>query len=370
VIGGGVVGCSVAYRLAGAGLAVTVVDRGSCGGEASWAGAGIILPGSATRADPLAVMRRASIARFEAFAGELRERTGIDPEYIRCGGLDLITDDNQDAAADREAAAWEGRVTDTGEAAVRRLDRKQARRLEPQLTGRIRGAVLNRLTAQVRSPRILAALRSACVQAGVAVREHTPVTGLMMEGSRVTGVRCGGHSIDAGHVVIAAGAWSSDLAPALRDALEVFPVRGQIALLEMSPLPFLHFIIHGRSYLVPRRDGKILVGSTEERGAGFDKRNTTAGVAKLLATAERFVPVLKDATLLRVWSGLRPATPDSKPYIGPVPGFEGLLAATGHFRSGLSLAPITADLITQHITTGETELDLTPFLPGRATARA
>ncbi len=365
VIGGGVVGCTTAYRLAQADLTVTVVERGACGREASWAGAGILVPGSEARDDPLAAMRRASVARYPALAAELAERSGIDPQYIICGCLDLITDDNQDVAADREVAAAAGRTIASGEPAIERLTRDQVRELEPEITRRIRGALHVREVAQVRNPRLMAALHGACLQLGVRFREHTPVIDLVVEGSRVTGVLTTDGALSADRVVLAAGAWSSRIGRRLEGLIKVYPVRGQIVLLKMTPRPFTRVIEHGKCYLVCRVDGRILVGATEEHESGFDKRNTAGGVANLLALAERFVPTLKDATLIRSWAGLRPGTPDSKPYIGPVPGFEGLVAATGHFRSGLTLAPITADLITQLITGATPEFDLTPFLPGR-----
>ena len=366
IIGGGVIGCTTAYRAAQAGLRVTVVERGACGSESSWAGAGILLPGSHARMDPLALIRRASVARYPAFAAELLERTGIDPQYLPCGGLDLITDSNQDAAADREVAAADGRQTPAGEPVVERLTPRQTGILEPAVTSEIRGALLRRDVAQVRNPRLMRALRVACLQAGVRVLTHTEVIDLAVEGSRVVGVRTPEGRLPAGQVVLAAGAWSSRVDRRLEGQLTVYPVRGQIVLLEKLPRPFERVIEHGSHYLVCRADGRILVGATEEHTAGYDKRNTAAGVARLLGIAERFVPALREATLVRAWAGLRPGTPDRRPYIGPVPGLDGLWAATGHFRSGLILAPITAELVVQLLTCGKTEADIRPFAPGRA----
>ncbi len=368
IIGGGVIGCATAYRLAQAGLSVTVVERGACGRESSWAGAGILLPGSQARTDPRAAIRRASLARYARLVSELMERTGINSEYAVCGGLDLITDDDQDAAADRETAAAAGKATGSGEPVVERLTADQTHGLEPAVTPEIRGALLLRDVAQVRNPRLMSALLAACCQAGVRFVTQTEVVDLSTEGSRVTGVATTRGTLSAGHVVLAAGAWSSRIDQRLGGLLEVYPVRGQIVLLEMLPQSFTRVIEHGSNYLVCRADGKILVGATEEHESGYDKRNTANGVAKLLRAAERFIPVLRQATVLQTWAGLRPCTPDRMPYIGPVPGLDGLLAATGHFRSGLILAPVTADLITQLIIKGKTELGIDPFLPGRTIA--
>lgn len=364
VIGGGVIGLAVAYRLAVAGVRVTLVERGQCGRSASWAGAGIIEYGSHARSDPLALLRRASCARYPAFAAELHDRTGIDPQYRACGALDLITDDNQQAAAQRELAAAAGQTTEDGAAAIELLTSEQARLLEPRLTPQIRGALLKRRSAQVRSPRMLAALRAACAELGVELREQTAVGGLILEGERVRGVRTAAGEISAGWTVLAAGAWSQQLAPGLAALMPGAPVRGQIVLLKTAPLA--RMIEHGRNYLVGRDDGHVLCGSTQEPEAGFAAVNTAGGVAAILNTALRFMPSLGQAELVQAWAGLRPGAPDGKPYLGPVPGHAGLIAATAHLRGGWTLAPITADLVAQYVTTERTEMDWTPFFPGRS----
>jgi len=365
VVGGGVIGCAIGWRLAQAGLGVTLLERGQCGRECSWAGAGILDAGSFARSDPLAGLRRLSVARWPRFVDELRERSGIDPQFLRCGGLDLITDDNQDAAADREVAAAAGLTTPAGEPLVERLTVEQTLEREPQLRAEIRGALLVRDVSQVRNPRLLEALRVACAHAGVRILEHTPAIELVVEDARVVGVRTPGGRLSGDRIVLAAGSWSSQLSPRLAGLVEVHPVRGQIVLLERLPPLLNQVILCGRRYLVCRADGKVLVGTTDEPDAGFDQRNTLAAVRKLTQFAERCAPMLKDATLVRTWAGLRPGTPDGKPYLGPVPGLDGLIAATGHFRSGLTLTPITADLMVELIARGQTEIDLTPFLPGR-----
>jgi glycine oxidase len=364
VIGGGVIGLAVAYRLAAAGLRVALVERGRCGRAASWAGAGIIDYGSHARSDPLAMLRRASCARYPAFAAELHECTGIDPQYRACGALDLITDDNQQAAAQREVSAAAGHPLADGTAAVELLTPEQARALEPRLTPQIRGALLKRRSAQVRSPRMLAALRAACAALGVELREQTAVQEPILEGERVRGVRTAAGPLEARWTVLAAGAWSPQLAPALATLMPGAPVRGQIVLLKTAPLA--RMIEHGRNYLVSRDDGHVLCGSTQEPEAGFAAANTAGGVASILNTSLRFMPSLGQAELVQVWAGLRPGAPDGKPYLGPVPAHAGLIAATAHLRGGWTLAPITADLVAEYITTGRTRFDWTPFLPGRS----
>lgn len=380
IIGGGVIGLSCALRIRQAGACVTLLDRGPVGREASWAGAGILDAGSRLRTDPLALLRRASVALYPALIEELREFTGIDPEYVPCGSLDLITDDNQEASARREAAAAERQRTDAGAPLLALLSAEEARRIEPQVAHDIRGALLDRSAARVRNPRLLAALRQACERAGVAVREHVPVRRIAARDGRVEGVETPAGRIGSRWVVLAAGAWSGEVfASSLFDSsdadgapaslLPVRPVRGQIVLLEHSPPLLQRILQHGRSYLVPRNDGKLLVGSTEEPEAGFEKRNTVQEVAGLLSAGRRLVPALRDASFVAAWSGLRPGSADGMPYLGPVPGWDGLLAATGHFRSGLTLAPITAKLIAECLSGGAPP-ELQPLRPGRPAAAA
>jgi glycine oxidase len=371
VIGGGVIGCACAWRLRQAGLSVTLFERRACGQESSWAGAGILDPGSYARSDPLAELRRASCSRYPSFAEELREQTGIDPELIPCGLLDLITDDNQDAAADRELAAAnrepaaanrEPAAAGVGPAAaqktgvgkhpaVERLSPEQVRQLEPAVGGDIRGALLKREVCQVRNPRLMRALRAACLQSGVRLMEHTTVTSIECDGDAPC-VRTPDGSHRADWIVLAAGAWSSLLNASVGEVVRVAPVRGQMALLECPAAPIGHIIEHGSSYAVSRRDGRLLIGATVEPDAGFDSRPTAAGVERLLGFVRRFLPPLADCRFVRAWAGLRPGSADGKPYIGPIPGQERLIAATGHYRAGLLLAPITAEIVTELITNG------------------
>ncbi len=364
VVGGGVVGLSVALRMRQAGLSVRVLERGICGREASWAGAGVLSPGSVAKEDdPRAALRRASTDRFESFCAELRELSGIWAEYERCGCLDLITDENQEAAAARELAA--ARADRLDSARVSRLDGRDLHAFEPELSRRVRSALRVRDAAQVRNPRLLAALLQACLRLGVDVRTQVDVRDFVLRAGRVCGVDAADSRYVSRWVVLAAGAWSSQISARLQGLVDVHPVRGQIVLLEHSPRLFRPIIEHGKCYLVCRNDGYVVVGATEEPEAGFEKRTTAGAVQKLLGLAASFVPRLADATFVRAWSGLRPASHDGRPYLGPVDGLDGLLAATGHYRAGLTLAPITADLLTQFVTTGTTELSFEPFRPGR-----
>ncbi len=371
VIGGGIIGLSIAWHLARQNASVTVCDADRCGRAASWAGAGILHPGSAARRDPLAQLRRTSAGIYPDFVASLTETTGIDCGYERGGLLDLIRDDNQLAAAERELKAAAGQMLADGRPRLLRVDREDLERIVPGIDRRVRGALHVRDAAQVRNPRLLTALITACRTAGVQIREHTPVYGLLRQQERITGVHTAAGRIACAHVVIAAGAWSSLLDDPAIEPLRIHPVRGQIVLLERRPRPFRPVLQSGKHYLVPRPDGRILVGSTEEPQAGFDATPTAEGVRRLTELAISFVPALREARFVRAWAGLRPATPDGRPRLGPLPGHDGLWIAAGHFRSGVVLAPVTGRLIADWITRGspQTDIPLEPFDPARATAR-
>lgn len=366
IIGGGVIGLATAWRIAREGLRVTLIDQGQIGREASWAGAGIIDRGSYARGDALALFRRRSVAMYPEFVREIEEVSGLSTEFITCGQIELITDDNQERAAQREIAAADGLRDAQGRAAAAALSVDDAARMLPLLAGgEFRGATLYRDVCQIRNPRYLAALQRACERAGVAMVENAAATGFVRDRERIVALDTRAGRFSARHFVLAAGAWAATIDAALGANMPVRPIRGQIVLLDHVPPPPPIVIGCGSRYLVIRRDGHVLIGSTEE-DVGFDKRTTVAGIAGLLTFGRRLAPGLAGAAVLRTWAGLRPASADGKPYIGAVPGFEGLIAATGHFRSGLTLAPATAEAVCGLICGAEAEsLGIGEFGVGR-----
>lgn len=367
VVGGGIIGLSCAQRLAKDGLKVTLLEGGRCGQEASWAGAGIISPCSWHRRDALARMHMDAVFSYHRFAADLQERTGIDPQFQRCGALRLILDDNRMKMARNEVRAIGDRRTPEGQPIAQTLSPAEAKSLEPHLDGEILGAQHCRMTAQVRNPRLLEALVAGCAAAGAEIHEGAPVRALLKEGQRVMGVKTDQGEFKAGMTVLCAGAWSSQLDPLLAERMPIHPVRGQIMLLLMDHPPLRRIIEREDDffYLVPRVDGHVLVGSTQEHDAGYSKRNTASGLARLSRLALEHVPLLSEATLVRTWAGLRPGTPDRRPFMGFVPDFENLLAATGHFRTGLTVAPVVAEIVCELIQTGTCSYDLAKAAPGR-----
>jgi glycine oxidase len=366
VVGGGVIGLTIARRLANDGLTVTLLERAQVGREASWAGAGVLAPPNPHRKDAAAVLHRRSLAMYPDFCAGLLDETGIDPEYERSGELELAFDDQGLSALRSDVQAGSDHVMPDGRAAYEIHSAEQTRSLEPLVSPNVVGSMECRETAQARNPRLLRALQSACTRTGVDMRENIPVQDFLIDDNRVTGVQTETGTVCAPNVVLCAGAWSSQIGDRLRTLMPVHPVRGQMVLMKLDERPFERVVSRGKTYLVPRRDGHVLLGATEEPKAGFTNRNTAKGIAGLIEKGLKLVPSLGDAPLEATWAGLRPGTPDDKPYIGRVPGFDGLIAATGHYRSGLSLAPATAEVVAAIITGRAYDLDLSCCRPGRS----
>jgi glycine oxidase len=248
------------------------------------------------------------------------------------------------------------------------LDGEEARRLEPAITVETCAATISTTEKHVEARRLARSLALGGARRGVRIREHTPVTGFTTAGRRVTEVCTPGGRISCGTVVVAGGAWSGAIGEMLHAELPVFPIRGQILALSCMPPPVRHTIYTHDGYLVPKADGRLMVGSTEDE-AGFDTRPSAGGILKLLSAAVRLVPALAGAPFDSAWAGLRPASADGLPILGPLPEWENAHVATGHFRNGILLAPITGEIVSHGILTGEPHALLSAFVAGRFTQK-
>jgi glycine oxidase len=291
---------------------------------------------------------------YPDYAAALTEASGIDVEYRDEGTLCVALSD-EDA---REVGAWASWQVDAG-LALERVSADSIRKLEPAVTETAAGAVFIPDDHQVENRRLMDALDLAIRRAGVEVVEGEEVAGLLIERGRVTGVACGIRRFHSGAVVLAAGSWSSKLLEPVGLRIDVTPVRGQMVAVRRATAP-IGSVLHSKGcYLVPRKDGRILIGATVEH-AGFQKAVTVRGINSLLAAAVELVPSLGDCEVIESWSGLRPDTPDHLPVIGES-GISNLLLATGHFRNGILLAPVTAELITDVLINGRAPDEINHF---------
>ncbi|MEZ6065165.1 MAG: FAD-dependent oxidoreductase [Planctomycetaceae bacterium] len=356
VVGGGVVGLSIARELGIAGLGVTVVDRQELGREASWAGAGMIPPPPVLSTPPPGSFADLAIRAqplWQPLSEELLGSTGIDNGFRRSGAIVL-----DGAAVSTSAITFrQNPPADTGDAnrfaelgiCAERLDAAALHAVEPGLAPRLTGGWLLPDAAQVRNPWHLRALVADCERLGVELRPHQAVIGWERAGSSVTALRTTAGRLVADHYVLATGAWTTPLVQELGLEFEVTPVRGQI-LLYRTPEPLTRrFIECGSRYFVGRDDGHLLVGSTEEL-VGFDRTTTGAGCENLRRFAEEIMPEVAGLEPVAKWSGLRPWATCGTPWIGPIPGNDHIWLAAGHFRAGLQLSPITAKIIRAGLT--------------------
>ena len=365
IIGGGVIGLSLAYDLAVHGCRVQVIDRATPGREASWAGAGILPPANEQSAlHPLDQLRGMSYRLHAEWARSLHAETGIDTGYRRCGGIYV-------ALSPGEAASLHGLcglLREEG-VVVERLSPDGLAALEPALcppadSRRAATAYLLPDEVQIRNPRHLQALLAACQRRGVTVSIDTGAREWQTERGRVTGVVTDRGALSADSYCVAAGPWAQGLLAQLGVATGILPIRGQMVLFRSERPLLTHIVNVGPRYLVPRDDGRLLVGSTEEE-VGFDKCTTEEAIGELVTLAQQVVPALRDANVEQTWAGLRPGTFDSLPYLGRVPGFENIFVAAGHFRSGLLLSTGTAVVMSRLIRGEDPQLDLTPFRVAR-----
>jgi len=369
IIGAGVIGLGIAWRLAGR-ATVTVFDRGKAGAGASHAAAGMLA--ACCEAEPgeeaLVALGRESQARWPAFAEELARVSGIDVELRREGTLVLaLTADDQATIAHHLEFQRQLSLP------LEWLSAAATRAREPRLAGKIAGALFSPQDHQVDNRKLALALRIAAERAGVEIREHQPVKEILVQGGQARGVVLDdGTSIGADIVVLAAGAWSRSIGGLPPDRRPpVRPIKGQMLALRMDPAaPLLsHVLWAPGGYLVPRRDGRLIVGATVEE-KGFDETITAGGLLTLLEAAWRAVPAVEELPVDEIWVGHRPGSRDDAPILGPGP-LAGLFYATGHHRNGILLAPLTAEAMARLILDDIVEPAIKPFglerfLPARA----
>lgn len=363
IIGGGVIGLAIARELSRCGVRdVTLIDRAGLGSEASSAAAGMLAPqAEADRADAFFYLTCKSRDMYPGFAADLLSETGIDIELETTGTLYLGFTEH-DANELRERYRWQ---TKAG-LPVQMLTPEEARELEPNIGSDVQTALKFPFDTQVENRRLVTALSMANQKAGVRLLTDTTVTSLKISHGRIVGVVTTSGSIAADSVVVAAGAWVSMLSvpdKALPD-IGIEPVRGQMLCFDANPPVARHVIYSPRGYVVPRRDGRLLAGSTTEF-AGFDCRVTAAGIQSITNAALEICPLVSRLSLAASWAGLRPRAADGLPVLGPCAEIEGVFYAAGHYRNGILLAPLTGEALAAAITGNGIDPALEMFSPNR-----
>ncbi|HLH75133.1 MAG TPA: glycine oxidase ThiO [Chloroflexota bacterium] len=364
IVGGGSIGCSIAYQLALDGVRSLILERDYLAAGASGVAAGMLAPQvEAPFDDPFFDLTLAGRKSHGPLAAALYEDVGLDVE-CRATGILRVALDEADRVELQRRQRWQ---TARGLRADW-LESEQLGECEPLLNG-----VAGRLLAgglwlpdegQVRSPRLVQALAAASVKRGAMVVEGSWAVGFERRGDRISGVRTPQGIVSAETVVLAAGVWSTDLAQTIGLDLPVGPVKGQILTLRAIQQTPRTVIWSGECYLVPRVDGQVILGATEEDG-NYDRRPTLAGIGSLSEAALEFLPAVGQFTIEGIWAGLRPAAPDRYPIVGRAPGFENLILATAHYRNGILLGPLTGRWISQLIRSGVVAPEFAPFGPER-----
>lgn len=369
IIGGGIIGLSIARELAGRGVSVRVLSRGTRDEVASWAAVGIFPPAPASPGmTPCEALTAWSDRLHRAWAQELLDETGIDNGLRRCGGLHVAADEAAMERLRREAGRWLARG-----ASCEVLDATALAAVEPAMAGAVaRGAVTGGLLLadehQFRSPRQLRALEQSCLNRGVVLTRGADVSTISVDGGRITGVvasvRGAPERVEAATYVVAAGAWSGRLAEVLGLTIDTRPIRGQIVLLRLPRQPLTRIVNRGLDYIVPREDGHLLVGSTLE-DVGFVPVPTDAAIQRLRRVAVELLGEVADVPPEQSWAGLRPGSPDGLPFIGRAPALANAFVAAGHFRAGLHQSTGTAVMVADLLQGRMPEVDPTPFAPDR-----
>lgn len=343
IIGGGVIGLTLAWRLAQGGARVTVLDAGRTRlpGQASWAAAGMLAPLAESRQQtPFVDLGLDSLRRYPSFVEELQAETGISTGIAGPGMLRVAQTETQEEQL-CAAYSWQKRLG----MALEWLPEKEARKREPSLSMETRAAVYSPRERHIVPRTLLLALRAACRSRDVRVLRGAHVVGLNTHGARITSVSLGMRFVAFGTLVVAGGAWTGELGRALGLTLPITPVRGQaIALAADQVFSLSHTIYGAEGYVVPRQSGQIVIGATEEN-VGFAAGTTREGQTWLREMGARLAPSLAGLKRTEGWAGLRPVMADGLPAIGAAPGWDNVYFAAGHGRNGILLAPATADLM-------------------------
>ncbi|MBD8005395.1 glycine oxidase ThiO [Bacillus norwichensis] len=366
IIGGGVIGCSIAYRLAKEGLSVAIFDAGKAGKASMAAGGMLGAQNEFERENPLLKMALESRMMFPTLRDELLFETGIDIELRTAGLIKTAATESE-----RDDLHRQFRFLSEKDPSIQWLEPKEVPEIEPCMTSRTAGAILLEKDHQVKAPLLAQAFLRAAKNSGVHVYEETKVRRLVIQQDQITGIDTSSGWFHAAQVLVAAGAWSSSLLNETGFSLPVIPVKGECLSIRLAgPAPVKTVFAVDGCYIVPKRNKEMLIGATSLPGS-FDTSVTARGILSLLKRASRLLPVLQDGAVERTWAGVRPQAADHLPVMGSHPFIEGLHICTGHYRNGILLSPITGIRMKEYIKgCQKAKKELTPFAPERFSVKS
>jgi len=360
IVGGGVIGLSIAEALSRRGVHPIVLEKGEIGMEASWAGAGFLSFHSAVLSGgPLQELAEFSFHLYKSWVELLKQDSGVEVGFRDGASFEVAFDDEEVARLRDLYTKLQSRRVD-----VRWKEGAEVREAEDELSTEVMAAMAMPTTGRVQTTALMKALATLLGKRGVSLREHTPVSGFLIEGGRLRGVKTPHEDIQADAVVLASGAWSGSLGEKLGLKLPIRPLRAQVTMFSSERLDLQSVIVTPTVTLVPRGEGHYHV-STSVEDVGFNKNTTLQGVERIETGAYRAVPALRLGKMESRWAGLMSGTPDGLPFLGPAPGLEGLYLACGHFDQGFLLAPATGLLLDQALRGEESDVSLEPFAANR-----
>ncbi|MGZ3645677.1 MAG: glycine oxidase ThiO [Ktedonobacteraceae bacterium] len=357
IVGGGVIGCAIAYYLSKSGVDVAVFDRGEIGAEASSAATGLLAPlGPLSGPGPYADLLLSSFALFPALVPELEDASGIHLAYEQTGALRIVRNPKNVPRLYKRMQDWQPLGLK-----MYWLTGDEARQPEPLLSPDVYAAISVPEESQINASSFVKSLSLPAINQGASFYSHSKIMDIERHKAKVTGVYTYlGERIACNHLVLANGAWAADCSQWLHFPIPIIPQRGQALMLHQPPTPLHHIIFGEAAYLAPRMKHEIIVGATKEE-VGFDTNPTRGGLSWLLNAATKLSPALESCTLDHTWAGLRPRTPDNQPILGPAPGWENVTLAVGHGSVGIMLSAITGQTIAELILTGQVPQMLLPF---------
>ncbi|MBM7573598.1 glycine oxidase ThiO [Aquibacillus albus] len=357
IIGGGVIGCSIAYSLSKRNKSVLLIEKNEIGCESSRAAAGMLgVQAELDKQTPLFELARLSREMFPSIGKELRQHTNIDIELIQNGQLKIAYSE-EDVEAFQSIAEWQSSIGEE----VSWLNKNALLNLEPCLSEKAKGALYFPNEGHVSAPPLTQAFAKAAAALGTKIREYCEVEALLEDNGVIHGVQTNAGTFYSESVVVATGAWSRKWLPdEMKQDDYLYPVKGE-AFAVKTHYPFIHRTIFTKEcYIVPKKGGELIVGATMKSHT-FDQNVSLQGISKLMNKAQQILPIIADTTVDRFWSGIRPMTHDETPYLGEHPDLERLFFATGHYRNGILLSPITGKLMAELITDKSPSFDLSPF---------